>query len=135
MEYFVVYKVEKSVNIFETKNAIIFHSGDIRKEEDILEMECYIADEYEGCSNKDITLVSFKPLVIDETAIYLTFEEYELLTSMLHDKLTNLQSLVKNKFVTAELNSLFSDQRMLNRLVDEIKTTNNILEKVQGTRI
>lgn len=135
MEYFVVYKVEKNVNIFETKNAIIFHSGDIRKEEDILEMECYIADEYEGCSNKDITLVSFKPLVVDETAIYLTFEEYELLTSMLHDKLTNLQSLVKNKFVTAELNSLFSDQRMLNRLVDEIKTTNNILEKVQGTRI
>lgn len=135
MEYFVVYKVEKSVNIFETKNAIIFHSRDIRKEEDILEMECYIADEYEGCSNKDITLVSFKPLVVDETAIYLTFEEYELLTSMLHDKLTNLQSLVKNKFVTAELNSLFSDQRMLNRLVDEIKTTNNILEKVQGTRI
>ena len=79
-------------------------------------------------------LVSFKPLVVDETAIYLTFEEYELLTSMLHDKLTNLQSLVKNKFVTSELNNLFSDQRMLNRLIDEIKTTNNILEKVQGTR-
>lgn len=134
MEYFVVYKVEKSVNIFETKNAIITHFEDIRTEEDIASIECFIADEYEGCSHKYITLISFKALTIEETAIYLTFEEYELLTAMLHDKLTNLQSLVKNKFVTSELNNLFSDQRMLNRLIDEIKTTNNILEKVQGTR-
>ena len=69
MEYFVVYKVEKSVNIFETNNAIITRFESITTEDDILEIECFIADNYESCCNSDITLISYKLMSKDDLSL------------------------------------------------------------------
>ena len=56
MQYFCVYKVEKSVNIFETKNAIITRFESITTEDDIIDIQCRIAEDFEACSISDITL-------------------------------------------------------------------------------
>lgn len=134
MQYFVVYKVEKSINIFETKNAIITRFESITTEDDIIDIQCRIAEDFEGCSISDITLTSYKLMSKDDSAIYLNWDEYDLLSKMLQDKLYNLQSLVKKKFVSSELTSLLSDPRMVNELENEIKITKSVLNKVHATR-
>ncbi len=134
MEYFVVYKVEKSVNIFETNNAIITRFESITTEDDILEIECFIADNYESCCNSDITLISYKLMSKDDSAIYLSYDEYQLLYGLLLDKINNLQSLIKNKFYSTELTNLLSDSRIVSSLENEMKITKSVFEKVQNTR-
>lgn len=134
MKYFVVYKVEKSVNIFETNNAIITRFESITTEDDILEIECFIADNYESCCNSDITLISYKLMSKDDSAIYLSYDEYQLLYGLLLDKINNLQSLIKNKFYSTDLTNLLSDSRIVSSLENEMKITKSVFEKVQNTR-
>lgn len=134
MQYFCVYKVEKSINIFETNNAIITRFESITTEDDILEIECFIADNYESCCNSDITLISYKLMSKDDSAIYLSYDEYQLLYGLLLDKINNLQSLIKNKFYSTELTNLLSDSRIVSSLENEMKITKSVFEKVQNTR-
>lgn len=122
MQYFCVYNVERSINIFETKNAFITYYSDITKEVDVNRLECLIADDYENCNYKDITLISYKPISKNKVALYLTNEEYLFIYENLKSLFSISERLVNNK---SSLIMNLSDAKK------EIEKNNSILNKIQ----
>lgn len=122
MQYFCVYNVERSINIFETKNAFITYYSDITTEEDVNRLECLIADDYENCNYKDITLISYKPISKNKVALYLTNEEYLFIYENLKSLFSISERLVNNK------SSLIMN---LSDVEKEIEKNNSILNKIQ----
>lgn len=122
MQYFCVYNVERSINIFETKNAFITYYSDITTEVDVNRLECLIADDYENCNYKDITLISYKPISKNKVALYLTNEEYLFIYENLKSLFSISERLVNNK---SSLILNLSDAKK------EIEKNNSILNKIQ----
>lgn len=122
MQYFCVYNVERSINIFETKNAFITYYSDITKEVDVNRLECLIADDYENCNYKDITLISYKPISKNKVALYLTNEEYLFIYENLKSLFSISERLVNNK------SSLIMN---LSDVKKKIEKNNSILNKIQ----
>lgn len=122
MQYFCVYNVERSINIFETKNAFITYYSDITTEVDVNRLECLIADDYENCNYKDITLISYKPISKNKVALYLTNEEYLFIYENLKSLFSISERLVNNK---SSLIMNLSDAKK------EIEKNNSILNKIQ----
>lgn len=127
MKYFCVYNVEKSINIFETKNAFITYYSDITTEEDINRLECLIADDYESCNYQNITLISYTLMCRNEAAIYLTNEEYFFLYQIMKDLLSFSERLINKKSASAIINmsdvekDIEKYNSILNKLEDAIK--------------